>query len=401
MSKFKYYIEIIGGLYLNIFLFFLSWIVPKKKNVIVLGSSFGERFSGNPRYFCLYLKALQEKNINPFSDYYWITKNSLVFNELQQKNIPVLSAWSIKGFWKILRAEYLIVESGPALGKGGHDIAYQRLFMGRFYIVQTWHGSPAKHILLDALKERKFRHLYEKVYFILEKLELQNIKCILAMGEREKKILERAFNNKNVYILGYPKNDILIETLDAPTINFTLGKYDKIILYAPTFREHVNEVEAFSELFFKQLNEEMERRNWIFLVKKHPFDKYLDIPVNLEYVKDVTLECKDIQILLTRVDLLISDYSSIYVDFLLTGKQIIFYIYDIALYQEQSRKFYYDFLENPPGLVVKSEEELLSKVLYYKSTLKIEDNYKKSLEIFHKYTDSNSSKRLKDFLIKM
>lgn len=399
MNQIKYYTKQIYGLWLNTILFLSSWVIPKKKGSILLGAGFGEHFSGNPRYFCLYLHHLNSENKNPFSEYFWITKNPLILNKLQQENIPVVDGWSLKGFWKILRAEYLIMESAPASKKTGHDIAYQRLFMGYFRIVQTWHGSPVKRILLDALKDRKLTHWYEKLYYRLERLELKNIWCIVTMGEREKKILTGAFNNQNVYILGYPKNDLLIDSLNTPVVDSRLKSYDRIILYAPTFRENTNINMAFSDTFLMKLSNEMKKRNWVFLVKKHPFDQILTIPSNLDNVQDVTSLYDDIQILLSQTDLLISDYSSIYVDFLLTRKPILFYVYDLNMYKKQSRNFYYDFLTNAPGEVITNEEDLLSQIVYQELSPNIKQNYTKSIEIFHNYTDANSSKRLADFLI--
>jgi len=63
------------GLLLNAVLFTLSWIVPKKKNTILCGGGMGERFSGNPKYFFLYLHKLKASNQLPFDEYAWITKS--------------------------------------------------------------------------------------------------------------------------------------------------------------------------------------------------------------------------------------------------------------------------------------------------------------------------------------
>jgi len=382
--------KFIIGLLLNAVLFTLSWVVPKKKNTILCGGGMAERFSGNPKYFFLYLHKLKASNQLPFDEYAWITKSTKVYKALQEQNLPVIDGLSLKGFWQILRSEVLVIESGPAMKKFGHDIGYQRLFMGNFKIVQTWHGSPAKHILLDALQDRGKNSWIEHIYFYLERLELQNFSCILAMGSREQSILQKAFNNPNVKILGYPKNDLLVEGLDAWGYQADWKAYNKVILYAPTFRDKDLQEKPFSLEFFEKLNENLAKKNWIFLIKKHPFDIHLTIPQEYTHIKDVTYRYDDIQVLLAQTDILISDYSSICVDFLITQKPIVFYTYDFQKYQESSRHLYYDLTQEVPGIKVDTQEELL-KVINSSDDIYIDN---KQIKKFHRYTDANANQRL-------
>lgn len=387
--------KFIIGLLLNALLFTLSWIVPKKKGSILCGGGMGERFSGNPKYFFLYLHRLNQKGETPFREYFWITKNNSLLQTMKTQNLPVISGFSFTGFWKILRSEFLIIESGPAMKKFGHDIGYQRLFMGRFKIIQTWHGSGGKRILLDALKDRGFNHFIDHIYFYLERMELQNLWCILTMGEREQSFMKQAFDNNNVYIIGYPKNDLLVQKFEKWGLKKEWTSYDKVILYAPTFREANSEKQAFSSSFFPKINQFLKEKNWIFLVKKHPFDIYLNIPKHYTHIKDVTTFYDDIQVLLAQTDLLISDYSSVSIDFLLTKKPILFYAYDYEIYQKLSRKLHYDLLQDAPGAVCKTEEDLLQAIQNIdEESAHYQAIYKKNITIFHRYTDGHSCHRL-------
>jgi CDP-glycerol glycerophosphotransferase len=380
-------------------LFGLSFVIPKRKKTILLGGGLGERFSGNPKYFFLYLLKLRSEN--PFEEYYWITKNRELFNELSTQGLPVIYSYSLKGFWKILRSEFLIIESGPAMKKLGHDIGYMRLFFGKFKIIQTWHGSPVKRILLDALKDRGLKTPIDYIYFTLEKLELKNIWFILAMGDREQKILQQAFNNKNVHILGYPKNDILVDGLEKWGYKKSWIGYEKVILYAPSFRDKKSDSVAFDKDSLITLNSFLKSKNWIFLIKKHPYDIYLDIPEGFSNIKDITKEFTDVQLVLAQTDLLITDYSSIYVDFLLRGKNILFYMYDINSYRANSREFYYNLEVEAVGEIAYSFNELFSLLKDIESSEReFLEKYKVAIEKFHKYRDSNSSERLMRFLIK-
>lgn len=387
--------KFIIGLLLNAVLFTLSWVVPKKKNTILCGGGMAERFSGNPKYFFLYLHKLKASNQLPFDEYAWITKSTKVYKALQEQNLPVIDGLSLKGFWQILRSEVLVIESGPAMKKFGHDIGYQRLFMGNFKIVQTWHGSGGKRILLDALKDRGFNSPIDYIYFYLERMELRNLGCILTMGKREKKFMLQAFDNPNVKILGYPKNDLLVQGLEAWGYQKEWDNYSKVILYAPTFRDTSSNKKAFSDTFLKKLNQLMVEKNWIFLVKKHPFDINLNIPSHYSNIKDVTSRYDDIQILLAQTHLLISDYSSVSIDFLLTKNPMIFYAYDYEEYKKLSRKLHYDLLEDAPGAICRTEDELYHTIQDIDiNASNYKEIYQQNIDIFHTYQDGKSCQRL-------
>lgn len=94
----------ITDIFLNLILGVLSYIIPKNKKQIVLGSERGNEFFGNPKYFYLYL--LNHKNY--FNRIFWITKNQKIYSELKERELPVLHLYSLKGFIAILRSNFLI-----------------------------------------------------------------------------------------------------------------------------------------------------------------------------------------------------------------------------------------------------------------------------------------------------
>ena len=99
-------------------------------------------------------------------------------------------------------------------------------------------------------------------------------------------------------------------------------------------------------------------------------------------------------------DLLLSDYSSVYFDYLLTGGQVIFHFYDFNNYMA-TRSLSYDPIESIlNGKICKSEEEFinaLNKVLNEKIVTK---KYCKFDEIFNKYNDGLSSVRITNYIEK-
>ena len=175
------------------------------------------------------------------------------------------------------------------------------------------------------------------------------------------------------------------------------GQYDKVILYAPTFRDHADTLKPFKSEFLERLDSELAGRNWCLLVKKHPYDRGLLLPEHLQNVRDVSKSEKDIQELLVQTEVLITDYSSVFVDFLLRDKPLIFYVYDLDDYQDRSRKMYYELDEVMPGPVTHTEEELLELILtadeWYR-TQTSRERRRVAMERFHLHNDGKACLRL-------
>ena len=146
------------------------------------------------------------------------------------------------------------------------------------------------------------------------------------------------------------------------------------------------------EKFNKELGEE-----YILVVRLHPKIKKFfkdKIEVNQKYV-----DCSDFkneQELLLISDILISDYSSIMIEFALLNKPIIFFTYDYDTYMSKDRGFYFDFKKNVPGPVVYTTDELIAEV-------KNNDFDKNKISEFRKTQfnsiDGEASKRVVDFLL--
>ena len=95
--------------------------------------------------------------------------------------------------------------------------------------------------------------------------------------------------------------------------------------------------------------------------------------------------------------MLITDYSSIMIDFGLLRKPIIFYAYDLENYLNNERGFYLDYNKDLPGPIVESMDDLISII---KDNNYDYDRLDKFLKYEFDYLDSNSSKRIVDYLLK-
>ncbi len=145
----------------------------------------------------------------------------------------------------------------------------------------------------------------------------------------------------------------------------------------------------------------MKKQNAFFILKLHPFVSKLYENKNFSNI--VFYESQsDIYPILKYTDILITDYSSVYFDFLLIDKPIVFFDYDYEEYSSNMNGFVYDYEENAPGDKVKTQIELEKSI---EEILNEKDLFKEQrihvLKKFFKYVDCNSSDRIKDIMINL
>ena len=198
-----------------------------------------------------------------------------------------------------------------------------------------------------------------------------------------------AFQNKNVYVLGQPRNDYLKEYIykTKKSLLRKLGikkNINKIILFLPTFRDNDISFGKYNLNFLKikKLQNELKINNSILLSKHHYFYEKNFFKTNNQFNK-ISDNIFSLNIfsptynLLKISDCLITDYSSVYIDYLLLERPIFFYCYDIKNYQAKHRELYFDYYNEKftPGKKIKNENELImTLVSFLKNNI---DIYKK------------------------
>ena len=86
-------------------LILLSWIIPKRRGLVLLSSSDGYNFRDNPKYLYQYLLNIKSE-LFP----YWVTSNKNLFIKFKESNRPVLKIYSLKLFIYILKAEFIVCD---------------------------------------------------------------------------------------------------------------------------------------------------------------------------------------------------------------------------------------------------------------------------------------------------
>lgn len=361
----------------------LSYFIPKKKRYYALYPLHDtSKLSGNIRAMALYLHKCH-KNI----EIVVITNNKTVKNEL--KELGIKSHILFAGFsWTLLRAEFVFIDASVS----------RMLTNSRVSIIQLWHGVGFKNIALLN------NNLGEKSLYALSKFFKKYALLITSSNDDFKKKKD-SFKSPHIVITGSPRNDIFFASssyFDKIKKQYNLELYSKIITYAPTFRDFET-TKPFSNSFWESLQEYLEKTNQVFVVKKHPWEKHLNVPKNLLNVKDLSKLVSDPQELLLVTDLLISDYSSITTDFALTNRPILIYAYDFEAYKNNCRSVYYDLEKILPKPFIYNEEVLLKRIKSddWTRDKNYIDSYNTFKATFHKYIDGNSSQRVMNEVLKL
>jgi CDP-glycerol glycerophosphotransferase (TagB/SpsB family) len=176
----------------------------------------------------------------------------------------------------------------------------------------------------------------------------------------------------------------------------------KIILYAPTWREYGSRSSffPFDDKDLSVINNFLIKEDAYLLLRGHREEMEL---ISTNYDQNETFSriisahqdlFPDVQQLLSYTDVLLTDYSSIYFDYLLLDKPMIFLPYDLDEYQSY-RGFLFDYDAYTPGVKVFNQKDFLKELeisLNVPEILSVERV--RMRDLFHLHQNGGSSKRI-------
>ncbi|WP_404455636.1 CDP-glycerol glycerophosphotransferase family protein [Virgibacillus necropolis] len=234
---------------------------------------------------------------------------------------------------------------------------------GQVY-TNTWHGTPLKHMGFDIEGQPLGASNVLRNFLSAE--------YILSPNKFTTDIFNNGFKLKNIYngtILeeGYPRIDLTVNA-DKSEMKQLLKEENielenrKMILYAPTWKgEKVSEPRDDIEQIYHDITriEESVGNEYKVVVKIHPF-LYPYAKKNALLEGKLVSDTFETNELLAVTDILITDYSSIFFDFLVTGKPILFYMWDYDDYNE-NRGMYLD-RNDLPGPISTDVDGLIDSI---------------------------------------
>lgn len=274
---------------------------------------------------------------------------------------------SKEGIRRVLEAGVWFTSAGlPVYGTG---LGKNRL------IVNLWHGVPLKKIALMDPNLKKAARIYFKKIFS------ENYTWILTTSRALVPVMARSFqvSEDRLRVWGQPRNDCIFDPPDRKQIledvYSDLPEYKKVVLYAPTFRDYGNtRLFPFEDFDKKVFEDFLEQEKILLLLRLHIKEAAAaDAYVSSRIRRFGSEEAGDVTGMLGMFDLLITDYSSIYIDYLLTDKPLMFLPYDRERYLD-GRGMNFDYDEVTPGPKPETMKEFMMEI---KEFMNGEDSWKK------------------------
>ena len=249
---------------------------------------------------------------------------------------------SMQGIRRALSAGVWFTSAGlPAYGTG---LCKKRL------IINLWHGVPLKKIaLLDPNLKKAARIYFKKIFS-------DNYTCVLTTSHALIPLMARSFaiSEDRIKVWGQPRNDGMFQTNDRAEILRQiypdLPEYSQAVLYAPTFRDYGQvQLFPFDDFDLEQMEHFLEEKKMLLFIRTHVAEQGSAAPYLGKRIRFLGNEqAEDVTGILNIFDCLITDYSSIYIDYLLTGKPMIFLPYDRRKYLD-GRGMNFDYDDVTPG----------------------------------------------------
>lgn len=362
----------------------IFYFVPKVKQNKVVFMTYKNDYTCNPKY-------IAEEIIRQGLDYdlVWaVDNNSLKKQEQFPETIRLVKRGSFEFFYEIASAKIWVDNALNFIWKPCPKKKEQ-------VYLQTWHGSLGIKRIGEADIKNK-RWLWSAKYCN----QLTNY-CISNSRFESNEVYRTTYWEKTPILLyGHARNDILInaspkmvdEIKEKVVQFFGLDKSDKIVLYAPTFRDGKN-IDCYN-LDYDKLIETLENKfggNWKVLLRFHFKNAKKGNNLNMsEHIYNATAYL-DIQELMLAADIGITDYSSWIYDFILTRKPGFIFASDRNLY-EKERGFYYS-LDETPFPVAEDNQELMEKIISFDMQNYIE-NVEKFLQDKGCIDDGHASERI-------
>ena len=369
-----------------------------KNNVILYESSQGIGMTCNP--YAIFKAFMKD---NSFKKYIHVwSLNSLenhtqLINEYKNyKNVVFVERNSDEYMKVLATAKYLLENT---------SFPYYFTKKTNQIYINTWHSITVKTLGYDVPEG---------------KVEIANVlrnfistDYIISANKFNTKIFRNSYKLDGLYegrIIenGHPRNDLILNT-NRGYIHSKLTSYGieinsskKLILYAPTWKgTKFFKPKANSDVYFKfisNIDKEINTKEYQILIKPHPAEykmmsdedkaSGIFVPANI-----------DTNEILSVVDILISDYSSIYFDYMVTDKPVLFYIPDLEEYQDY-RGIYFK-PDELPGPATKNIDDIADWINNIEEVKKeYSDIYQETKAWACEYDDGNVSEKVIDIVFK-
>ncbi|MEE0861731.1 MAG: CDP-glycerol glycerophosphotransferase family protein [Lachnospiraceae bacterium] len=356
--------------FLRPIIYIISFCVPKSKKYVLVGGWNGRRYADNSRAIFEYLD--EHKNELGIKKVFWYTKDIEIYNSLLEQGKDVLYGKNIKSIFWHFRSKVHIIDWMYCDIIGELSVRSIR--------IDLWHGMPLKnfgYLEKNAVVDNYYRFVKEGCW---------RKKYLLTTSELSKELLSaaRGVSKDKCLIASYPRNNKLYNSKSRKLTD----NEECRVFYLPTFRDN-DIINPILNEDLNIVNEMLKNNNIAFYIKPH-FASMAEWNAKGTFSNIKVLDAKeDVYDFLCNTDILVTDYSSVYFDFLLTKRPVVFFSYDYEYYSNDDRGFALPYERYTPGAKVYKPMELFEKLVY------IRNNYSEYMETyFEQYKKVNNDVNL-------
>lgn len=357
-----------------------------QKNKVVVDNFFGRGYGDNPKYIVDELLK-SDKDI----DIVWVVSGETDTTSFPN-GVRIVKVGSIESIYEWMTAKIWI---------DNIKNYYKNKRSGQFYL-QTWHGGVSMKRVEKAVEDN-----LDKGYVNASKRDSKIIDAMLSNSSWQTNDYKTNFwYNGPIYEVGLPRNDAFFSNSQQITEKvknfYGISDHHKIILYAPTFRNHktISEQKELFAVDSDRIIQTCEKKfgsKYVFIERFHPgIANKLNIQ-ETENVKNGNMY-PDMQELLVASDILITDFSSSIFDFVLKSNRVFLYGLDYDDYLSKERGLNFDIKKELAFTFSNTQEELLSNIMTYDEE-RANENIKSMKELLGLRDDGNASKRIAKKLI--
>jgi CDP-glycerol glycerophosphotransferase (TagB/SpsB family) len=354
-----------------VFFFILSLVIPQSKKILVFGDRGGNRFTDNSRYLFFYYNHFVKD-----TKCIWLTKNLKILNYLRNKGFECYFSNSVMGIYYGLRSSWHIFNYSE-----NDTSKYTAMFRKK---LNLFHGTAVKYADRKYFKKQEHHSLNNTIFKKINEINFKLFKTYAVFANSDKSFIPwiswKSYFPKNKFyssLISNLQRNIMLNNnqnydlnlfrtdKELSIVNKIHTSKKKIIGYFPTFRFDSKElfIDVNDDSLLDELNDFLEKKNSIIVIKKHQnsysddgnrfYNPKFDIMKKLSNYKNFLLIGYDVDLasILSSCDIIISDYSSLMMDYLFLERAIILYTPDLSSYSKS------------PGLAL----DLINQTFAYKA----------------------------------
>lgn len=279
---------------------------------------------------------------------------------LDGENVEIYPLHSVEGQQALLRSKVIFIKHTPT-----SNVVYP-LSSDLHYFINLWHGIPLKRIGYASLDTADQRELVAR----------EHRRCIATISSSKVDTLAMAtafypLSYDDVWMTGLPRNDFIVRDFnqlptdlqaeEARLRDILNGR--KLVLFCPTFRSGKHGIGyELTEQEKRSLYSWLDQNNAMLGIREHMADRYQTYVGQFEGESVIDLSSglyPNIEVLYRISSCLVTDYSSCFIDYMLTGKHEISFAHDLEDYQNQERGTFYDIEAVFPGDICTTFDEVI------------------------------------------